>query len=274
MQKVFDVHVHLSTLKDDALIRYARLNKLAYTLDELLHLMRTNKVERGLLLSSPLEGRGVVPNGEVLSLCEKTGKILSPVVTVEPTSKEVKAAVQLARDRRKEVRGFKIRLGYVKAGAESHVFDKLYKAAESDRLPVLFHTGDTAFSDGDLARSHPLTLDSLANKRKDLTIVLCHFGNPWFDDVAELMYKHPNVYADTSGLITGGHEYEEKYSDWLARRISEAIYYVGSAEKVLFGTDYPVTKHSDALALINKVDISELDKEKILWHNAERLFGP
>ena len=274
LQKVFDVHVHLSEHKDDALLRYARMNRLAYTLDELLNLMRENNVERGLLLSPPLEGRDYVPNDEIVRLCEKSGKTLSPVVTVEPTPKEVNAAVQLAKDRRKEVRAFKIRLGYVKAGAESQVFDNVYKVAESERLPVLFHTGDTAFSNGDLARSHPLTLDGLANRRKDLTIVLCHFGNPWFDDVAELIYKHPNVYTDTSGLITAEGSYTVKYADWLARKISEAIYYAGSADKILFGTDYPVTKHPDAIQLIRKLDISEADKEKIFWWNAERLFGP
>lgn len=274
MRKIFDVHLHLSEDKDDALIRYAWANGLTYTLDELLDMMKKNGIQRGLLLSPPLHVSGCVPNEQILALSNRSSETLSPVVTVDPPIGKVKEAVKFARENRKKIRAFKIRLGYVKATADDRVFDRVYDYAEAERLPVLFHTGDTASSAGDLAAAHPLSLDKLANKRERLTIVLCHFGNPWFDDVAELMYKHPNVYTDTSGLITGGHEYEEKYSDWLARRVSEAIYYVGSAEKVLFGTDYPVTKHADALALIRKLDISELDKEKIFLHNAERLFGP
>jgi len=197
--------------------------------------------------------------------------LLAPVITVEPTAREVKAALKLAEDNRREVTAFKIRLGYVKASAESPVYDRLYDYAESEKLPVLFHTGDTAFSNGDLARSHPLTLDRLANRREELTIVLCHFGNPWFMDVAELIYKHPNVYTDISGLTTPG-AYAEKYTGWLARKISEAIYYAGGAEKVLFGTDYPVSKHSETLALVRMLDIEERDKEKILSRNAKRVF--
>jgi predicted TIM-barrel fold metal-dependent hydrolase len=197
--------------------------------------------------------------------------MLSPVITVEPTAKEVKAALKLAKENKKEVKAFKVRLGYVKASAESPVFNKLYDYAESEELPVLFHTGDTAFSTGDLARSHPLTLDGLANKREELTIILCHFGSPWFEDVAELIYKHPNVYTDISGLITGG-AYAEKFAEWLAKRISEAIYYAGGAEKVIFGTDYPVTTHCETLALVNRLEVKESDKEKILSHNAERVF--
>jgi predicted TIM-barrel fold metal-dependent hydrolase len=114
-------------------------------------------------------------------------------------------------------------------------------------------------------------LDGLANKKEELTIILCHFGNPWFEDVAELIYKHPNVYADISGLITGG-AYAEKYAEWLAKKISEAIYFAAGAEKVIFGTDYPVTKHSETLALVKRLEVDEGDKEKILWRNAERVF--
>jgi predicted TIM-barrel fold metal-dependent hydrolase len=234
--------------------------------------MRKHKIVRGLLLSPPLQGGVPIPNDQVIRLCRRSGGMLAPVITAAPTAKEVKAAVKLAEVNKREVKAFKVRLGYVKASAESPVFDKLYDYAESERLPVLFHTGDTAFSTGDLARSHPLTLDGLANKREELTIILCHFGNPWFEDVAELIYKHPNVYADISGLITGG-AYAEKYADWLAKKISEAIYFAAGAEKIIFGTDYPVTRHSETLALVRRLEVDERDKEKILWRNAERVFG-
>jgi predicted TIM-barrel fold metal-dependent hydrolase len=273
LQKIIDAHIHLSERRDDALIRFARMNGLRYTLDELMDTMRRLGVERGLLLSPPLQGATVLPNDEIIRLCGRSGGKLAPVITVEPTAKEAKAAIKLAEENKKEVKAFKVRLGYVKASAESPVFGGLYDYAESKGLPVLFHTGDTAFSTGDLARSYPLTLDGLANKREEMTIILCHFGNPWFEDVAELLYKHPNVYADISGLTTGGGAYAEKYSEWLARKISEAIYFAGNAEKVIFGTDYPVTKHSDSLALVKRLDVDERDKEKILWRNAARVFG-
>jgi uncharacterized protein len=272
LQKIVDAHVHLSERRDDALIRFARTNGLRYTMDELLATMREHKIVRGLLLSPPLQGSAPLPNEEVISLCAKSSGMLAPVITVEPTAKEVKAAIELAENKRKEVKAFKIRLGYVKVPAEDPVFNRLYDYAESARVPVLFHTGDTAFSTGDLVLSHPLTLDRLSNKREELTIVLCHFGNPWFDDVAELIYKHPNVYTDISGLITPSDAYADKFLGWLAKKISEAIYYAGGAEKVIFGTDYPVTTHAEALALMSRLEVEEADKEKILWSNAERVF--
>ena len=206
-------------------------------------------------------------------MCHRSGGRLVPVVTVEPKIREVRAAVKLAEENKREVRAFKIRLGYVKASADDPVFDDLYDYAESEGLPVLFHTGDTASSSGDLARSHPLTLDRLANAREELTIILCHFGNPWFDDVAELIYKHPRVYADISGLTTGGGSYAERYSDWVAKKLSAAVYFAGGAEKVIFGTDYPVTTYSSALDLVRRMEVDEKDKGKILWRNATRVFS-
>src|SRR5712692_99476 len=248
------------------------MNSLRYTLDELMGTMPRLGIEHGLLLSPPMQGASILPNDEIIRLCRRSGGKLAPVITVEPTAREVRAAVKLAEENKREVRAFKVRLGYVKASAESPVFSGFYDYAESQRLPVLFHTGDTAFSTGDLVRAHPLTLDGLANKREELKIILCHFGSPWFEDVAELIYKHPNVYTDISGLITGG-GYAEKFLEWLSRKISEAIYYAGSAEKVIFGTDYPITKQSEALDLVRRLDVDERDKEKILWQNAERVFG-
>src|SRR2546425_4135005 len=272
LQRIIDAHVHLSDGEDDGLIRFARMNGLRYTLDELLGTRERYGIVRGLLLSPPLQGAASLPNDKIITLCTRSGGLLAPVVTVEPTAKDVKAAVKLAEENKREVKAFKVRLGYVKASAESSVFKGLYDYAESEGLPVLFHTGDTAFSSGDLARSHPLTLDGLANKREDLVMILSHFGNPWFEDVAELIYKHPKVYADISGLMTGG-PYAEKYAEWLAKKISEAIYFAAGAGKIIFGTDYPITKHSETLALVRRLEVDEGDKEKILHLNAERVFG-
>ena len=111
MQRIIDAHVHLSERRDDALNRFARRNRLRYTFDELLGTMRKHKIVRGLLLSPPLQGGVPLPNDEVIRLCRKSRGILAPVITSEPTAKEVKSAVKLAEENRKEVKAFKVRLG-------------------------------------------------------------------------------------------------------------------------------------------------------------------
>jgi uncharacterized protein len=272
-KSIIDVHLHCSELYDDYLLHYARFNGLEYTLAELLALMRKNDVGRGLLLSPPLKSGNPVPNSRIIELCRKSDGILFPVLTVEPNEESVLACIAEAKKRRDFIKAFKIRLGYTRAYAYDGKFDPLYDFAESEGLPVMFHTGDTATPTGSLMHSNPLTLDEVGNKRPDLRVVICHFGNPWISDTAELIYKHPNFYADISGLVAGeGSKYAEKYIDSLAAKISDAIYFAGGADKVLFGTDYPVETFTQGLFLVSKLKIDDDDKGKILSTNAEKVF--
>ena len=59
----------------------------------------------------------------------------------------------------------------------------------------------------------------------------------------------------------------------LAQRISEAVYFAGGAEKVVFGTDYPVETHENGLSLVAMLGVTQADKERILWRNASRLYS-
>jgi uncharacterized protein len=272
LSSAIDVHIHLSESSQDELIPYAKLNGLKYNLEELLGLMKSNGIDRGLLLSPPLRGGKPLPNGRVVDLCKRSSGILSPVFTVEPSHGEVEHALDLAGANR-DVKAFKIRLGYLKIFADDPVYDALYDQAESEDLPIMFHTGDTATSHGSLEHSHPLTLDRLANSRPGLKIVVCHFGNPWIPDVAELIYKHPNVYADISGLAVGGSKYTDGYLDFLAQQLTHAIYYAGGAGKVLFGTDYPVSTQAMALDLVRRLKVDEADRNAVLSGNARKVFG-
>ena len=271
MTEIFDAHIHCSELPDDGLYQYAKANSLDYNLKELLGLMKKHDVRSGLLLSPPLKTGLPAPNERIIELSERSNGKLYPILTVEPNAQSVNKAMKLAAEER-EVKGFKIRLGYVEAFPYSKVFAPLYTYAESKDLPVLFHTGDTATPNGSLRHSHPLGLDTLANERPNLKIIACHFGNPWIMDTAELLYKHENLFADVSGLFAGGSKYSEMYLDYLAKTISEAIYHAGSADKILFGTDYPIENFADAISLVNKLGIDASDEQKIFSRNAKRLF--
>jgi hypothetical protein len=95
------------------------MNGLRYTLDELLDTMRRHEIVRGLLLSPLLQGGAPLPNDEVIRLYRSSKGMLAPVITAEPTAKQVKAALKLAEENRKEVKAFKVRLGYTKAGPKA-----------------------------------------------------------------------------------------------------------------------------------------------------------
>jgi predicted TIM-barrel fold metal-dependent hydrolase len=61
----------------------------------------------------------------------------------------------------------------------------------------MFHTGVLeAGSTGLLEYSHPLQIDRVATRFRNLTIVMAHMGNPWLIDCAAVLAKNENVYAD------------------------------------------------------------------------------
>jgi uncharacterized protein len=274
LSRIIDAHVHCSDGRsDDQLRPYAKLNGLRYDMKELLDQMGQNGVDCSLLLSPPVRNGEPLPNREVIRLCASSGDRLFPILTVEPNDAAVKDALALARGHQGVVKGFKVWLGYRRVFARDAVFGPLYDYAEEHQLPVLFHTGDTATRTGSLSHAHPLTLDEVANEREGLKIVICHLGNPWILDTAELVYKHPNVYADMSGLVVGGGSYSKEYAAMLAHRISETVYFAGGADKVIFGTDYPIETFENGLGLVSMLRITRADKDKVLWRNAARLFS-
>lgn len=272
-KSLIDVHVHLADSHvGDALVPYAKLNRLDYTADEYMGIMKELGIKDALLLSPPMTDGRPLPNQKIIEI-SKIGKgALHPILTVEPSEADVEGSIRLAGSHTTTVKGFKIRLGYHSVSANDRIFDPLYDFAESARLPVLFHTGDTATPNGALKLSHPMELDELANRRPQLMIVACHFGNPWIEDVAELLYKHQKLYADVSGLFAGVGGYQEQHMKALARRLSEAVYYVGEATKILFGSDYPVSRPDDVIRLVSSMKIKEEDMERIFYKNASGLF--
>src|SRR3989442_13503769 len=94
LQRIIDAHVHLSEREDDGLIRFARMNGLRYTLDELLGTMERYGIVRGLLLSPPLQGAASLPNDKIITLCTRSGGVLSAPGSVGATTQHRKDVVK------------------------------------------------------------------------------------------------------------------------------------------------------------------------------------
>jgi len=71
-----------------------------------------------------------------------------------------------------------------------------------------------------------------------------------------------NIFMDTSSSLA--------YLD-----PSEAVDMIRNhgADKFLFGSDYPMWRHKDELDRFLMLDLSETEREAILYNNAAKLFG-
>ena len=91
-------------------------------------------------------------------------------------------------------------LGYVHHFPTDPGYLPYYELAAKYKLPVFFHTGDTYSPYAKLKFAHPLLVDEVAVDFPQVKFVLCHVGNPWTVDAAEVVYKNMNVWVDLSGL--------------------------------------------------------------------------
>ena len=151
---------------------------------------------------------------------------------------------------------------------------KMFSRLESDGIPIIFHQGTSPMSDAPLTYAHPLTTDKVAMAFPELKIVLAHLAHPWQADCITVVRKHPNVWADVSA------QFYRPYSFWQAMRL---FYEWGCTEKILFGSDWPVTKpqdNIDHLRLLPKFakdhhlpTIPESDIEGIINRDALDILG-
>ncbi len=113
---------------------------------------------------------------------------------------------------------------YVKGVKELEI---IYRAAEANGIPVMFHTGTSVFPGARNKYGDPIHIDDVAVDFPRMKILLAHGGRPlWMDTAFFLVRRHPNVYLDISGIPPNS---LLKYFP----RIKEI------AAKTLFGTDWP-----------------------------------
>ncbi|SHF54647.1 hypothetical protein SAMN02746089_02138 [Caldanaerobius fijiensis DSM 17918] len=124
------------------------------------------------------------------------------------------------------------------------------------RMPVLFHLGDER-----LDYSSPRRLARVINNFPHMIIIGAHLGGyaRWDEAMEYLIGK--NIYIDTSSSL------------WrLDTKKAVTLIKKHGVEKVLFGTDYPITSHKSELERFMKLKLSTEEKEKILWENGRKLL--
>lgn len=182
-----------------------------------------------------------------------------------------------AQIRSGRVVALKIYLGYVHHFASDPGYVPYYKLAEKFKLPVFFHTGDTYSPYAKLKFAHPLTIDDVAVDFPKVNFVLCHVGNPWTVDAAEVVYKNMNVWTDLSGLLVGPEEDFTDESRTEARRdaierIRLAFRYAERPNRFLYGSDWPLAPMPAYASFIRQaipIDFHDM----IFRENARTLFG-
>lgn len=135
----------------------------------------------------------------------------------------------------------------------------IYRDAEANGIPVMFHTGTSIFPGARTRYGDPIFIDDVAVDFPKLKIILAHGGRPlWMDTAFFLLRRHPNVFLDISGI-------PPKSLLRYFPRLDEI------AGKTLFGTDWPgpgVPEVRENLDAFRALPLSENIQRQILSQTA------
>jgi predicted TIM-barrel fold metal-dependent hydrolase len=133
---------------------------------------------------------------------------------------------------------------------------KLFEVIEG-RLPVLVHTGDYRYK-----YSNPEMVIDVLEAFPKLDFIGAHFGGWSVWDEAEQKLLDRRMWVDTSSSF---------YSMDSERAL--ALIRSWGADRVLFGSDYPMWSPARELKKFNSLPLTEIEREKILHGNIEKLLN-
>ncbi len=126
------------------------------------------------------------------------------------------------------------------------------------KLPLLLHCGDYRYDYSNVNRLIPLLEDY-----PDLLMIGAHFGG-WsvWAQAAEALHKYPNIMVDASSTF-----------HWVSRDTAKRLISLYGADRVLFGSDFPMWDPKDEIEYLLSLGLPTEDLEKIFYKNAQQLFN-
>jgi predicted TIM-barrel fold metal-dependent hydrolase len=236
------------------------------TADEMIGHMDAAGVDRVMLSAFGYGDVEIIRNEEVAEVCAKYADRFTGVGTVDPRGKPMEVLREIehmANDL--GLRGLRLEPyaygdGMVGAPPNQKMYWPIYaKCVELD-LPVSLQVGHT----GPLLPSEagrPIYLDEVALAFPELTLIGCHLGQPWHEEMMILAWKHPNVYVETSARTP---------KHWPESFVQFAGGY--GQDKVLWATDYPLLTFDRTLQELRDLGVSDTAYRKIVRDNAIRAF--
>ncbi len=176
--------------------------------------------------------------------------------TLHPDSEDIKGDVEQIIEL--GLKGVKLHPDIQKFALDDPKCREIYALCEG-RLPLLLHTGDKRYH-----YSNPQQLMPVLREFPDLTVVGAHFGG-WsvWEEASEVLKGLPNLWVDCSSTF-----YAVKDNNAILRMIHGY-----GAERVLFGTDYPMWVPEPELSRFFTLDLTDDERRLILSENAKTLWG-
>ncbi|RJP72599.1 MAG: amidohydrolase [Candidatus Abyssobacteria bacterium SURF_17] len=159
--------------------------------------------------------------------------------------------------------------------AEGHYFPRderlwpVYAKVQKLGLPIISHGGVFMMTDyeGGASYTRPSNFEPVLESFPKLKLVVAHLGHGYWNESVELAKKYPNVFFDTSAVISG-----VEHLQTLSASDAVSLIRTLGVERVMFGSDYPWFSPASSLKSFLQLSLTTDEKEKILGKNARRIL--
>lgn len=205
-------------------------------------------------------------NDYILESISKYPKRLIGFCTIHPEWKE--APGEIERCARGGMRGIGELMPHLQGFdlGDKALMAPIVEVAQNSGMIIMTHSsepvGHTYSGKGNVT---PEMLYRFITNFPDARIVCAHWGGglPFYALMPEVGEALNNVYFDTAASPF-------LYTYDIFQHVSE----IAGTKKILFGSDYPlITQKRIVKRLIEEVDMSQVNKDRILGNNALKLFG-
>jgi len=249
-------------------ILYSEKNTKLATADELIDSMDKAGVDISVIVNIGWTTHElcVETNDYILESVARYPQRLIGFCAVQPNSYEA-AIAEIERCAKGGIRG----VGEIRPDMQlfdirdEEVMEPLVKVLTKHRLILLTHASEPVGHEypgkGSIT---PDVLYPFITSFPDLTIVCAHWGGglPFYALMPEVKKAMSNVFFDTAA------------SPFLyAPQVYTQVVQLIGADKILFGSDYPLLTQAQVLGEIRSLDLPEETKNLILSSNAQRLLG-
>ena len=258
---IIDAHCHIypDKIAEKASAATGRFYDIPMALDGKVSTLRREGAAAGIthfvvqsVATTPAQVSSI--NRFIAESVAQSGGTMTGLGTLHPDSTDLKGDVEQILELglkgvklHPDIQGFKL---------DDYRCLKIYELCEG-RLPLLIHTGDHRYD-----FSNPNRLIPILNIYSGLTVIGAHFGG-WsiWEKATEELYRYPRLYVDCSSSLYG-----------ISPETGRALCRRYGAERVLFGTDYPMWSPKEELERFFAMGLTPEENEQILWKNAARLF--
>ncbi len=167
--------------------------------------------------------------------------------------------------------GIKLYTGYEHYSPNSDAVKSILELIKDKNKPVIFHAGDclNACEKAKLRYCQPIDVDDVAVDYPNNKFIISHLGNPWIKDTAQVCYKNKNVYADISGFVYGSFSLKDQI---LFKKSLNKFLEICPSDKLLFGTDWPISDQSSYINVLNS-SFGEVLSAQYLSGNVMKVFN-